>query len=146
MRRHLDRRRFLRAAVPGASGLLFGPAHAAEKAPAGLKPLMLDPKAVQRRRNIELRMRRPAPHRDNPILSPERPWEYGYVYATTVRYESKSGRWRMWYLGAPEGKAIDKRFCLAESRDAREGSGRQVAARQRHPGHSPPGSTRPPCR
>jgi hypothetical protein len=78
---------------------------------------MLDPKALQSRRNIELRMQRPTRHQDNPIMRPEKPWEGAYIYATSVHHDRNAGRWRMWYLGIPPGKTIDKRFCLAESKD-----------------------------
>jgi hypothetical protein len=118
MPRNLSRRRFLQAtAALGASGFLAGQARADEKAPAGQKLLMLDPKSLQSRSNIELRMQRPTRHPDNPVMRPEKPWEFAYIYATAVRHESETGRWRMWYLGTETEKAIDKRFCLAESKD-----------------------------
>jgi hypothetical protein len=108
MRRHLSRRRFLQAAAAvGASSLLSRLALAAETATSGQKLLMLDPKALQSRRNIELKMRRPTRHLDNPIMRPEKPWEGGYIYATAVHHEPKSDRWRMWYLGIPSEKEID---------------------------------------
>jgi hypothetical protein len=118
MRPHLNRRRFLQAAAAvGASGFLPRLAVAAEKASTGPKLLMLDPKALQSRSNIELRMQRPTRHPDNPIMRPEKPWEFSYIFATTVRCEPKTERWRMWYLGTATDKAIDKGFCLAESKD-----------------------------
>jgi hypothetical protein len=78
---------------------------------------MLDPKALQSRTNIELRMQRPTRHPHNPIMRPEKPWEFSYIYVTAVHHEPKTDRWRMWYLGTATDQVIDKRFCLAESKD-----------------------------
>src|SRR5215471_16145520 len=109
MGQHLNRRRFLQATgAVGASGLLSGLAAAAEKAPIGQKLLMLDPKALQSRRNIELRMQRPTRHPDNPVMRPEKPWEFAYVYATTVEHDRTKARWLMWYRTYAEtAKAVD---------------------------------------
>ncbi len=121
MPRPLSRRRFLQAtAAAGAAGFLTGQGRAGEKAPVPQKLLMLDPKALQSRRNVELRMQRPVRHPDNPLMRPEKPWEFGFLYIMTAQHDPKTDRWRMWYAGTQTVETAEQvvhRLCLAESKD-----------------------------
>lgn len=82
---------------------------------SGGAKLFLDEGDVVFSRNIDRVLKRPERSADNPVISPEYPWERGgvFFYGSALR---EDGRFRLWYNAMGEGKR-EQFTAYAESSD-----------------------------
>ena len=82
---------------------------------ADQRQLFIDRRFIVDDQGIELRMN--APTKMTAVITPEKPWESGRVFAGGTVLED-GGRYRMWYMAVPPFVEYDRIFlCYAESHD-----------------------------
>ena len=101
---------------------LFGAVALAQSGPPLLlnsqHQLLVDDFVIEETFAIERTMSRPAKYANNPIMSPERPWEGGFLVPDKVLYDAKSQEFRMWYVAWSSIKPpVARQLCYATSRD-----------------------------
>ena len=82
---------------------------------ADQRQLFIDRRFIVDDQGIELRMN--VPTKMGAVITPEKPWESGRVFAGGTVLED-GGRYRMWYMAVPPFVEYDRIFlCYAESHD-----------------------------
>ena len=100
---------------------LFGEVAMAQTSPSlsltAQRQLFVDDVAIEETYALERTMCLPAKVPGNPIMSPERPWEGGYISPVKVLYDPERRAFRMWYRGWSSIPNSVRHLCYATSRD-----------------------------
>ena len=88
----------------------------------GARQLFLDDYLIAAKKGVSREVHSVRKHPGNPLIVPDKPWEANAVQLPTVRYDRRTGLFRMWYasgvwLKLPSGKRARWPACYAESKD-----------------------------
>jgi hypothetical protein len=72
----------------------------------GQRQLFLDDVGIERMDNITRVVHSPERHADNPLLSPDTPWERGCQVYGTAYYDKTARRFKLWYLTGPKDRGL----------------------------------------
>ncbi|HUT94210.1 MAG TPA: hypothetical protein VMY37_32415 [Thermoguttaceae bacterium] len=73
---------------------------------AGQRQLFLDDVGIERMDNIARTVHSPDRHADNPLLSPDTPWERGCQVYGTAYYDETARHFKLWYLTGPKDRGL----------------------------------------
>ena len=89
-----------------ASPMTGGAADPPFQVSAGQRQLFLDDVGIERMDNITRVVHSPERHADNPLLSPDTPWERGCQVYGTAYYDETARRFKLWYLTGPKDRGL----------------------------------------
>jgi len=72
----------------------------------GERQLFLDDVGIERMEGVSRVVHSPRRHDDNPLLSPDTPWERGCQVYGTAYYDETARRFRLWYLTGPKDRGL----------------------------------------
>ncbi len=88
------------------SPMTAGAADPAFQVSAGQRQLFLDDVGIERMDSITRTVHSPERHADNPLLSPDTPWERGCQVYGTAYYDQTARRFKLWYLTGPKDRGL----------------------------------------
>lgn len=72
----------------------------------GVRQLFLDDVGLERLRGLRRVVNPPTRHPENPVLSPDTPWESRCQVYGTAYYDELAGRFKLWYLTTPKDRGL----------------------------------------
>lgn len=72
----------------------------------GQRELFLDDVGIKDLKNVERVVHKPRRHPENPLLSPDTPWERGCQVYGTANYDEAAKLFKLWYLTGPKDRGL----------------------------------------